>query len=171
MRIYLCGGIRKTEQERKVVWTEEDKNTIRRILGSVELIDPQRTPELTDPMIAFGCDLKDVRDSDALMVDMRQKRGIGVGAEMTVAKMLGKPVVAVAPRNSHYRRDRLDHFGEEIRNWTNPFIFGLSDKIAGSVEEAAEWIRELNGKRQKIKDISFVDDSIGYFERSGEERR
>ncbi len=170
MRIYLCGGIRKDENDQKVVWTGQDKETIRGVMGGVELLDPQRTPELSDPMAAFGCDLRDVREADALLVDMRQRRGIGIGAEMAIARFMGKPVVSVCPRNSHFRRDTLEHRGCAVRDWVHPFMFGLSDFIAESVEEAAEWLREWKDKGTDVKDGSFVEEAIRHFERSGKGR-
>ena len=161
--IYLCGGIRKDENDRKIIWSDEDKETINRFLGDVEILDPKRNPERYDPFAAFGCDLNDIKHADIIMVDCRQKRGMGIGAEMVIAKMLGKPVVTVAPRNSHYRRDKLDHFGKEICDWKHPFMIGLSDMVADTVEEAAEWVREFSEKPGKVKDGSVVEEAIEYY--------
>ena len=163
VRIYLCGGIRKDENDRKVIWSQEDKETIRGIMGDVEFLDPQRNPERHDPFAAFGCDLNDIKHADIIMIDCRQKRGIGIGAEMVIAKMMGKPVVAVAPRNSHYRRDVLNHFGKEISNWQHPFMTGLSDRVADTVKEAAEWIREFVDSPGKIKNGDVVEEAIRYY--------
>lgn len=163
MRIYLCGGIKKTVNDGKIIWSEEDKETIRKVLGKVELMDPQRNPERADYLAAFGCDLNDVKKADIVMVDARQKRGVGIGAEMMIAKTMGKPVVSVVPRNSHYRKDVLDHLREIIENWEHPFIFGLSDKVADTVEEAAQWVKGFLEKPGKVKDGSVVVEAIDYY--------
>jgi hypothetical protein len=164
VKLYLSGGVKKDSNYRKVCWSGEDMETIRRVLGGgVEFLDPQRNPERPDPFAAFGLDLRDVREADIIVVDGREKRGIGVGAEMLAAKLWGKPVVAIAPRNGHYRRDRLDHFGQEIENWEHPFLFSLSDAVVESVEEAAGWVRGFLDKPVPVKDSSVLDEAIGYF--------
>jgi hypothetical protein len=163
VRIYLSGGIKKDEDDRKICWSEEDKEAIRSLVEGVEFLDPQRTPEVHDSIASFGCDLNDVKCADIVLVDARQKRGIGIGAEMAVAKMLGKPVVSVVPRNSHYRRDVLNHFGKEIRDWTHPFLVGLSDSVVESVGEAATWVSDFLKDPGPVKDASVVEEAIAYF--------
>ncbi len=170
MRIYLCGGIKKTDDEKKIVWTQEDKDKLLRTVPGVSLLDPQKTPELDDPMIAFGCDLNDINSADLVLVDMRQKRGIGIGAEMAIAKFLKKPVVSVCPRNSHFRRDELVHRGRSVNGWVHPFMFGLSDFVAEDVEDAARWISDFMENPKGIKDGSVVQEAISYFQKSGKER-
>jgi hypothetical protein len=150
----------KTKDDRKIVWTQEDKDAMRRMCPEMEFLDPQRNPERHDPFAAFGCDLNDIREADFMIADMRQKRGIGIGAELVVAKMLKKPVVSVCPRNSHYRRDALDHHGKMIRNWEHPFMASLSDAVVESPEEAARWVRDFRGES---KDGTVVREAIDYF--------
>jgi hypothetical protein len=164
MKIYLSGGIKKTADDRKIVWNKEDMETIRSVLGGdVKLLDPQRNPERADSFAALGCDLNDIREADVIIVDARQKRGVGIGAEMMIAKTMGKPVVAVAPRNSHYRKDVLDYHGRIIENWEHPFVFGLSDKVATTIEEAAQWVKGFLEEPGKVKDSSVVEKAIEYF--------
>lgn len=163
VKIYLCGSVKKDKQNKKVCWSEGDKEVIRRVLGNeVELFDPQGNPERPDPFAAFGVDLNDVKQADFILVDARQRRGVGIGAEMAIAKMLKKPVVAVVPRNSHYRRDFLYHFGQEIRDWQHPFIFGLSDAMVESVEEAAKWVKDFLENPKPVKDSSVIEKAIEY---------
>ena len=169
MRIYLCGGIKKTKDDKKIVWSEEDKEVIRKVIPRVEFLDPQRVPESYDPMMAFGCDIKDVNDADVIMADLRQKRGIGVGAEMAMAKVWNKPMVSVCPENSHFRRD-IELNGKRAKGWVHPFMACLSDHVAESVHEAAVWVRDLNGDT-KIKGPEIVKDAIEYFKKSGEKRK
>ncbi len=164
VKIYLSGGIKKDDNDRKVCWSEEDRETIRSVLeGGVKFLDPQGNPEGADPFAAFGLDLQDVKEADIIIVDGREKRGIGVGAEMLAAKIWGKPVVAIAPKNGHYRRDLLEHFGQEIEDWQHPFLFSISDAVVDSVEEAAGWVKGFLEKPGPVKDSSVLDEAIGYF--------
>lgn len=160
MKVYLCGSIKKTKDDEKIVWTQEDKDAMRRACPDIEFLDPQRNPERHDPLAAFGCDLNDIKSADFMIADMRQRRGIGIGAELVVAKMLKKPVVSVCPRNSHYRRDTLDHHGKIITGWEHPFMVSLSDAVVGTPEEAAEWVRDFSGE---AKDESVVHEAIEHF--------
>jgi hypothetical protein len=164
IKLYLSGGVKKDDNDRKVCWSEEDRDAIRGVLGGdVDFLDPQGNPERADPFSAFGLDMRDVKEADIVIVDGREKRGIGVGAEMLAAKIWGKPVVAIAPRNGHYRRDLLEHFGQEIENWQHPFVAGLSDAVMETVEEAARWIASFLEKPTSVKDASVLDKAIEYF--------
>ena len=166
MRIFLCGGIKKDDNDKKIVWSEEDKQAIMKILPEAELIDPQRVPEGYDPVLTFGADINDIREADVVMVDARQKRGIGIGAEMAIAKVWKKPVVALAPKKTHFRRD-IELNGREVNGWIHPFLFSLSDHVAETVEEAAEWVRDFRGK---VKDEGFFQEAIDHYNESGRPR-
>ena len=162
--IYPAGGIKKGEQDNeKASWTEEDMEIFRKKLLPIKVhfIDPRyRNDYLGDSLAVFGRDLMAVRISDFVVVDARHKRGIGVGQEMFFAKMNKVPVIAVAPKNSHYVRGKLEYLGQKVENYIHPFLFSTSDAIVESFEQAAEWIKGFLEKPVEVKDISITEEAI-----------
>lgn len=137
-RIYLCGSVKKgNEDDRspKHFWTEDDENTIRENLGiNIALLNPSKTDiDRSDYFLNFGCDLHLVQTSDLIFADLRNERGIGVGAELMYARQAQIPVISWLPHDSHYRRDLSNVFGEDLKGWIHPFAFSLSDYIEESL--------------------------------------
>lgn len=164
--IYPAGGVKKGNDERekeKVSWTEEDMELFKQKLMPVKVnfIDPRYRNDslLKDFTSFFGRDLMAVKVSDFIVVDARQKRGIGVGQEMLFAKMHKIPVISVAPRNSHYIK-KAEYLGKEVSNYIHPFLYATSDAIVDDFEKAAEWIRDFLESPKEIKDISVTEKAI-----------
>jgi len=170
IKIYLCGGIKKTADDSKIVWSGDDKEEIMRVLPEAELLDPQRVPEGYDPLVNFGCDINDIKQADFIMVDARQKRGIGIGAEMAIAKVWKKPVVTVCPRNSHFRRD-IELDGKPLKGWIHPFLASLSDEVVDDVKQAAIWVSTFSEDGRKAKDEGIFFEAIDSFKRMRGSRR
>lgn len=142
--IYLSGSIQKGHTDtRESFWTPNDIEFIERVLApmDVHLLNPaSRSDDLSDFLGTFGRDLFQVAAADVIFVDVRDRRGIGVGSEMTVAKALGVPVVSLCPENSHYRRQDFVFMGQQLTDWTHPFVYGLSDVVVGTLKEACGWL-------------------------------
>jgi len=152
IKIYLSGSIKKSGQYGEIdYWNDEDKAAIRQNLDPLPVLflDPNiRTQNLSDPFATFGRDLFQVYAADFVFVDARNKRGLGVGAEMAFAKSRSIPVVTLAPPNSHYVRNDVVILDQTLPNWMHPFVSSLSDFVAPSIEAACRWIKEdlLTGK-------------------------
>lgn len=142
--IYLSGSIVKvSDGPGAFSWSEAEIAELKQRLKPLrpQILNPSlRADDLADPLSTFGRDALQVRLSKAVMVDARSKRGVGIGAEMMMAKMLRIPVVSVAPMDSHYRRRDITFLGQGLEIWTHPFIAGLSDFIAEDPAEAANWV-------------------------------
>ncbi len=81
--------------------------------------------------------------SRLFFVDARDRRGLGVGAEMMWAKLHRIPIVTWAPKNSHYHKTHTRLLDVPVKNWVHPFIESLSDALVENLEEGAEWIKRL----------------------------
>lgn len=147
MKIYLSGSIKKSNDYGTTDhWTEEDKAKISQALDpvSVQFLDPNiRTDSLADSFATFGRDMLQVFASDLVLVDARDKRGIGVGAEMAFAKMRKIPVISLTPPESYYKRTNVVILDQELDTWVHPFVFSLSDFLAATIEEAGVWIKSM----------------------------
>jgi hypothetical protein len=167
INIYPAGGVQKGENdEKKVSWTEEDMNIFRRKLApaKVNFIDPRyRNDNLNDSIAVFGRDLMAVKVSDFVVVDGRQKRGIGVGQEMLFAKMQGIPVITIAPKGGHYAKGKIYYLGQHVEEYIHPFVFATSDAIVENFEQAAEWIKGFLEKPVKIKNSRIIEEAMDIY--------
>lgn len=165
--IYLAGSIKKGDEDAKKTsyWTEEDEAVIHHSFGTVyevDILNPATYPiKRSDPFGNFGADMFLVQQSDFIFVDARDKKGIGIGAEMVAAKYFEIPVVCLCWYDSYYKKRFVPNvYGEDLHNWTHPFIVGLSDFIADSIPEAVEWMKSA---RRPVKTIAVLEQAIQHF--------
>ncbi len=168
LAIYLAGSIQKAhEPANESRWTEADRALLREQLPNFEIsfLNPDhRTDDLSDCESVFGRDLLQVFSSNLVFVDARDRRGLGVGAEMMWAKINEIPILTWAPIDSHYKKKVGHILGVPISNYVHPFVGSLSDGIVPDLKEGAKWIREvLFGGSFKAKDLSFVRSTLRYY--------
>lgn len=170
LSIYLAGSIKKgdTDQKKTSYWTRQDEETILSSFGGdfrVRILNPATFRlKRADSLSNFGGDMYLVRESDFIFVDARDKKGLGVGAEMVAAKYYHLPLVCLCAYGSYYRKRFLPNvYGEDLHNWTHPFIIGLSDYIADTIEDAVNWMKAHMQRPKPIKDLSVIDASIQYY--------
>ena len=167
INIYLAGTIKKgKEEEHELAWTEAHKELLQNQLScNVVFLNPaHRSDDLSDQISVFGSDLFQVFSSNLVLVDARERRGLGVGAEMMFAKMHRIPVVSWLPQNSHYNRDEIHLLGQTVHSWIHPFVFNLSDYLAPSLEDAAHWIeKELLPDNIHIKGPESLREAMAHY--------
>jgi hypothetical protein len=167
--IYLAGSIKKGhENPQESFWTEEDMACLQRSFLQHEVIflNPAfRMDNLADQHSVFGRDMTQVFCSHVVFVDARDRRGLGVGAEMMWAKLNEIPVVTWSPKNSHYNKTKTTILGKEVDHFIHPFVHGLSDKIVETLEEGALWIEQiLSDPSIEIKGIRHIHASMEYYQ-------
>jgi hypothetical protein len=167
--VYLSGSVvkGKKEQEHNVIlWGDTE---IEELISSftpyqVDFLNPsERNDDLSISDSIVGRDLMQVYFSDFILVDAREKRGVGVGAEMMFANMHGIPVVTIAPVNTHYHKDTINLLGQEIDNWKHPFIDALSQHTADSLQAAVDWIKIKIPTLNRLPVLSVKQDRFFYF--------
>lgn len=168
--IYLAGSIKKGDIDIKKTsyWTAIEEKEIIDCFGidySVRILNPITfTIKRSDSFGNFGGDMYLVHESDFIFVDARDKKGLGIGAEMVAAKYYHRPVVCLCAYDSYYKKRFLPNvYGEDLYNWIHPFIAGLSDYIADTIEDAVKWMKEHLESPKPIKGLSIIDESITYF--------
>jgi hypothetical protein len=121
-----------------------------------ELIDAltQLGVVVVDPADAFaalgGSDdrftfcLRQIAESNAVVVDARSRLGLGVGAELMFAHQRGIRVFAVLPPRSYYRRRRDDGTTS-----VHAFLNGLATDLCPSFEDCLSELRELEAQEGK----------------------
>lgn len=168
LSIYLAGSIKKEhEKSNDSYWTESDRLCLQTHLSHYELsfLNPaSRSDDLSDQKSVFGRDMLQVFCSDVVFVDARERRGLGVGAEMMWAKLHKIPIVTLAPKNSHYHKSETTLLDVPLTDWIHPFVESLSDVIVQNLQEGACWINEfMAGSREKIKDIPYIEEAMHHY--------
>lgn len=166
--IYLAGSIKKNhEKSDEFYWTDEDRSQIRNELleYKISFLNPAfRTDDLSDQRSVFGRDMSQVYCSDLVFVDARDRRGLGVGAEMMWAKFHKIPVLTLAPKDSHYNKSNTTVLGVPVENWIHPFVELLSDAIVEDLEAGAEWIRKLmENPSLEIKGVKDIEAAMKHY--------
>lgn len=165
---YLSGSIRKGDGDhRESFWGEDSIVALRNRLLPLEcvILNPSiRGDDLSDFMGAFGHDLFQVLSSDVVLVDARERRGLGVGAEMYFAKTRRIPVISIVPPNSHYHRKDFNLLGQDLTEWVHPFIWGLSDALVTDIADAADAITRITTESDvEIKSAEYCDAAIRHY--------
>jgi hypothetical protein len=166
--IYLAGKIQKAhEQQNETYWTQEDQELLSLLLApyQIHFLNPAiRSDDLSDQQSVFGRDMLQVSSSDVVFVDARDRRGLGVGAEMMWAKINKIPVLSLSPLDSHYHKTSTSLLGVDVDSWVHPFVEGLSDKIVGSLEEGATWLNMiLENPLTNVKGADFIQESMQHY--------
>ena len=108
--------------------------------NSVFLNPSSRSDDLSDEKSIFGRDLLQVYLSSCVLVDGRERRGVGVGYEMAVANFKKIPIFSWVPYDSHYWPKATILLDQKLTNWRHPFFQNPSVKLVQSLEEAADEI-------------------------------
>jgi len=166
--IYLAGSIKKGhENSNESYWTEADMTFLKNSLSSydVSFLNPaSRSDDLSDQRSVFGRDMLQVFCSDIVFVDARDRRGLGVGAEMMWAKLHKLPVITLAPKNSHYHKSDTTLLGVPVKDWIHPFVESLSDAIVENLQEGITCIeRFLSDSSSSIKDIAYIESAMHHY--------
>ena len=166
--IYLAGSIKKGhERADETFWTDEDMIFLKKDLSEYEVsfLNPAfRSDNLSNQRSVFGRDMTQVFCSDVVFVDARDKRGLGVGAEMMWAKFHKIPIVTLAPKDSHYNKSKTTLLGVAVEDWIHPFVASLSDAIVENLVEGATWIRKfINHSAPKTKDVQYIQSAMQYY--------
>lgn len=159
--IYLAGSIKKGhERTGESFWTDADMLFLRKTLSEYEIsfLNPAfRSDNLSDQRSVFGRDMTQVFCSDVVFVDARDRRGLGVGAEMMWAKFHKIPIVTLAPLDSHYNKSKTTLLDVTVENWVHPFVESLSDAIVENLSDGATWVRKfVSASVPTVKDIEWI---------------
>lgn len=138
IKVFLSGSVRKEGDTRSEgnYWRPEDEAHLRSALSTYELdfLDPNDVDiDRSKSIDRFYADIRLILDSDIVLMDARTRKGLGVGAEVMMAKYENIPVLALCPSYSEYWKGDAVH----------AFIAGLSMKVCDSLDDIADEIHKL----------------------------
>lgn len=167
--IYLAGNIQKSHSTYdEQYWTAKEIDVINKILTpiKVDFLNPsERMDDIANQKSVFGRDMTQVFSADIVFVDARQRRGLGVGAEMMWAKVNNKPVVVWVPEDSYYNQRNVKILENDIAHFIHPFVEHLADALVDTVEQGAEWIKQNITKHQtKIRGVDYIKEAMLYYQ-------
>lgn len=143
--IYCSGSIQKGSSDaKKLCWTDAEKRELAEAAQplDVRFLNPDDpAADLSNNLALFGRDLYQIQSASAIVVDGRERRGIGIGIEMVASRVFGTPLVAVVPRNTYYRMDFLEYRGSSVNDYIHPHLAVLADAVVATFAEAGEWLR------------------------------
>lgn len=165
MKIYLAGSVPKGAEEEKefVNWRDGYKSTLEKFLNAEFIFPGAGDMDESDYLLIVGKDSRSIKHSDLVIVNAKERLGVGTAQEMVIAKYFKKPVITVLPKNSYNRRANVVFQGKyRVEDWMHPFLHTFSDFIVESPEE-------IDKIKNKIfinppKDISIIDTAVAHRE-------
>ncbi|MFI9585108.1 hypothetical protein ACIHCQ_25400 [Streptomyces sp. NPDC052236] len=149
---YCSGSITKgAGDEKKTCWTKIEKDQVRQTAHPYDVVFLNPDDPITDPgnvLGQFGRDMYQVMVADAVIVDARERRGLGIGVEMAAAAAMGTPVIVVAPRNSKYRLDELHYRGATVTDYVHPHVASLASYVVESFYDAGQALVKTLGEKK-----------------------
>lgn len=164
---YLAGSIQKGHEKNGSFWTQEHMEKLTKLLlpFNAYFLNPAlRTDDLSDQHSVFGRDMLQVYSADFVFTDVRDRRGLGVGAEMMWAKLQRIPVIGWAPKESHYRKTDTSLLGVSVKNWVHPFVESLTDVIVEDLAEGAQWVKNhVENPDSKVKGVEWIESAMQHY--------
>jgi hypothetical protein len=165
--VYCSGSIQKGATDaRKLCWTDRERAAVATGASPAEIkfLNPDdATDNLHDTAALFGRDMFQVKIADAVIVDARERRGIGIGIEMLASRIFGTLLVVVIPHNTHYRMGNVSYRGSTVAEYVHPHIDILADGIVETFEEAGAWLRDKKSTATVPKGIDAVHEAISAY--------
>lgn len=153
LSVYCSGSIMKgVSDENKLCWSDAERCEVSKGASPQEVVYLNPDDPITDPgntLGQFGRDMYQVMKATAVIVDARERRGLGIGVEMAAAATLGTPVIVVTPRNSKYRSDVLEYRGAVIRDYVHPHVSSLATAIVDDFVAAGEALLGLPAEKTR----------------------
>lgn len=167
--VYCSGSIQKGANDKgKLCWTDRERTAV--ALGAkpavVQFLNPDDpAADMSDTAALFGRDMYQVKTADAIIVDARERRGIGIGIEMLASRVVGSLLVVVAPHDSYYRQSNVTYRGSTVADYVHPHVAILADGIVETFEQAGAWLRDHKTNGTRPKGIDAVYEAISAYEK------
>jgi hypothetical protein len=164
LSIYCSGSILKgSTDEKKLCWTDVERHEVNKGASPHEVVFLNPDDPITDPsntLGQFGRDMYQVKVATAVIVDARERRGLGIGVEMAAAVTFGTPVIVVAPRNSKYRSDALQYRGVTVNDYVHPHVASLATRVVDDFLTAGEVLAGLPGRHANSNGSQWLESAV-----------
>lgn len=145
--VYCSGSILKGPSDNKrLCWTDSERAEVSKGAAPNEVVFLNPDDPIPDPrntLGQFGRDMYQVMVASAIIVDARERRGIGIGVEIAAAAAMGTPVIAVVPPDTNYRQRTLEYRGVVIEDYVHPHLFALATALVDDFEAAGRRLSDM----------------------------
>jgi hypothetical protein len=164
--VYCSGSIQKGSKDaKKLCWTDVERKAVTEgaFPERVVFLNPDDPAEnLSDTDALFGRDMYQVKSADAIIVDARERRGIGIGIEMLASRVFGTLLIAVVPHDTYYRMSNVAYRGSTVSDYVHPHLAILADAIVDTFEDAGKWLADHRGAT--AKGLQAVENAIAAYQ-------
>lgn len=169
LTVYSSGSIPKASSDSdRAYWTDVERSAVRSGARphDVRFLRPDDpVAELHNSMAMFGRDMYQVGLADFVIVDARERRGIGVGVEVLASRILETALIVVAPPDSHYRKQRLHFRGQTVEDYIHPHLASLADAVVPDFEAAGKWMGGYAAHPTRIRSLGRIHEAIEVYRR------
>lgn len=156
--------------EKKLCWSDEERKQVQEGAQPEEIVFLNPDDPITDPnnfLGQFGRDMYQIMVASAIVVDARERRGIGIGVEMAAAAAMGTPILVVAPRNSKYRTDVLEYRGVTVNDYIHPHIHSLAFEVVDSFAASGKVLQTIAPSASRRRSVpAWLEPAIAEYERN-----
>ncbi|HEY0329886.1 MAG TPA: hypothetical protein VGC77_12395 [Rhodopseudomonas sp.] len=169
-RVYCSGSIQKGPADtKKLCWSDTERAQVNHGARPVEIdfLNPDDpVTNLDDHLPLFGRDMFQIQQCDVVIIDARERRGIGIGVELLAGRHFSRAVIGVLPPSSYYRQSNVEYRGGVAKNYVHPHFMSLLDAVVDDFTSAGRWIRdELPTFQPRISDSVLEEAIAAYRER------
>src|ERR1043166_1117619 len=145
-RVYCSGSIQKGPADtKKLCWSDTERGQVSEGAYPVQIdfLNPDDpVTDLDDHLALFGRDMFQIQQCDAVVIDARERRGIGIGVELLAGRHFSRAVIGVLPPSSYYRQTNVEYRGGIAKNYVHPHFMSLLDSYVDDFAAAGRWIRD-----------------------------
>ncbi len=166
IKIYFSGKIHPTP-----LWREEVCRLLKCKSGcEIIALDPTKFEHGFDLdhqncMLLVGRNCYMIQQADFVFVNLTDDISVGGSQEMLIAKYFGTPLVGLAPRGGKFNKDTEVICGRTYTDFVHPYVKLSCDKIAETVEEAAEFIQAYLKQPHPVKNKGIIDQALCYYKK------
>ena len=152
MKVYIAGKVSKDSHFGTHHWRDEFCSELSKLSGmQLENLDPLDGARAATPQQIFSNCVKQINESELLIVYLSDDISVGGSQEILIAKYLGKPVIGFAPHGGKFNGATREMLGKVIKDFKDPFVFSTCDSVCGATEDVAEVIKNIT----QLKKTSF----------------
>ena len=146
LKIYVAGKVSKESVFGEHHWRDKFVDELEKLSG-IKIINLDPTRKQVDQNFsedAFGADVYMISKADAVVVYLSDDISVGGSQEILVGQYFKKPVIGLVPRGGKFNQENKEIFGQKVKHYKHPFVYGTCDVVCESVEQVAKTLQNLN---------------------------
>lgn len=163
MKAYIAGKVSKDSIFGTHYWRDGFCKDLEELSGiKLENLDPTKLDiNQNDSDLIFGYDSYLISQSDVVICYLSDDISVGGSQEILIAKYFGIPVIGLAKYGGKFNGANKEHFGKQIKDYKDPFVFTSCDIVCGTINEVADALKAI--KDIKPKTLGIIDASIEHY--------